>query len=439
MNTESLDFTHTVFAEYETKTTCGYCKYAHAALNTIYAGGDYPFYYVSLVCDKNFVAYVRAKTDYNLRGYPTVFFDGGYEVNIGGSTGSEAQYRSSITSRGNRAVYDVDINLKVSWLGGTEMKIFVSVDNNEASTYDGTLRVYITEIVSSMGWMDTTGYLYTFPFLDLAFNEEISIPAGEVWIDFTTWDGSAHDYPSITEDKIMIIAAMFNDEWHQGYAYPPSSNPFDAYYVDEATAATPTFPNKPNTPSGPTRGTIGVEYTYTSSTTDPDEDDIFYLFDWDDGTNSGWLWQYNSGDTVEASHAWTNERSYDIKVKAKNIHGAESNWSDPLTVYIGDLPVIKIGDVSGGLFKVSAMIKNIGSADATSVDWSIALDGGFILLGKETSGSIVSIPARDEVTVSSGLILGFGNPVVTVRAEIPNVTTDTKNADAFVLLFFIKI
>ena len=54
-NTESrdFDFTHTVFAEFATATTCGYCKYSHAALKTIYASGDYPFYYVSLICNKN--------------------------------------------------------------------------------------------------------------------------------------------------------------------------------------------------------------------------------------------------------------------------------------------------------------------------------------------------------------------------------------------------
>jgi hypothetical protein len=31
----------------------------------------------------------------------------------------------------------------------------------------------------------------------------------------------------------MVIAAVFNDEWNQGYSYPPSENPFDAYYVDD--------------------------------------------------------------------------------------------------------------------------------------------------------------------------------------------------------------
>ena len=198
-NTESsdFDFTHTVFAEYATTTWCKYCKYAHAALKTIYESGDCPFYYVSLVCDVNSKANTRAINDYNIHGYPTVFFDGGYKVNVGGNTDCEAQYRSSIDSCGNRTVYDVDINLKVTWIDGTEMKIDVSVDNNETSEYNGTIRVYITEIESSMGWKDTSGYLYTFPFLDWAFNEEISIPAEATWSDSTTWDGKSNGFPKI--------------------------------------------------------------------------------------------------------------------------------------------------------------------------------------------------------------------------------------------------
>jgi len=442
-NTESrdFDFTHAVFAEYATTTWCGYCKYSHAALKTIYASGDYPFYYVSLVCDKNSKAYTRAITDYNLHGYPTVFFDGGYKVNVGGGTGNEAQYKSSIISCGDRTVYDVDINLKVTWLGGTEMKIDVLVYNNEINTYDGTIRVYITEIESSMGWKDTAGYLYTFPFLDWAFNEEISIPAEGTWSDSTTWDGSTHGYPSVTEDNIMIIAAVFNDEWHQGYAYPPPSNPFDAYYADETTAAIPNGgnmpPNTPRPPSGPTSGMVGVEYTYTSSTTDLDDDALFFLWDWGDGTSSEWIGPFDSGDNISSSHAWDDEGIYDVRVKAKDVHGAESGWSGSLTAYIGDLPVIKIGDISGGLFKISAVIKNIGSADATIVNWSITLDGGLILLGRETTGRIVIIPAGEEVTVRSDLICGLGRIAITVTAECAEGSSDTKTWETFIFLFAI--
>jgi hypothetical protein len=88
------------------------------------------------------------------------------------------------------------------------------------------------------------------------------------------------------------------------------------------------WPDKPSTPDGPSNGKVGNTYTYTSSTSDPDGDDILYLFDWGDGTDSGWI------GTGEASHSWSKRSNYNIKVKAKDTHGFESRWSDPLTVTI---------------------------------------------------------------------------------------------------------
>jgi uncharacterized repeat protein (TIGR01451 family) len=91
-------------------------------------------------------------------------------------------------------------------------------------------------------------------------------------------------------------------------------------------------PNKPNTPTGTTSGRIGISYQYSASTTDPEGNDIYYMFDWDDGTNSGWLGPFNSGDTANTFHTWTTQGSYSVKVKAKDEFDAETDWSDPLSV-----------------------------------------------------------------------------------------------------------
>lgn len=96
--------------------------------------------------------------------------------------------------------------------------------------------------------------------------------------------------------------------------------------------ATNSPPNKPLRPSGTTAGAVNVSYTYSSSAVDIDNDRIYYLFEWGDGTNSNWLGPFSSGETIEASHIWDREGSYNIKVKAKDIYDAESEWSDPLVV-----------------------------------------------------------------------------------------------------------
>jgi len=90
-------------------------------------------------------------------------------------------------------------------------------------------------------------------------------------------------------------------------------------------------PNKPSTPTGQSHGTIGVLYEYSTSTTDPDGDQVMYLFDWGDGTNSGWLGPYDSGHVCKASHKWS-YGSFSIKVKARDTHFDESVFSDPLSI-----------------------------------------------------------------------------------------------------------
>jgi hypothetical protein len=196
-------------------------------------------------------------------------------------------------------------------------------------------------------------------------------------------------------------------------------------------------PETPEHPSGPTEGIVGMEYEFTTYTTDPDGDQVYYLWNWDDGNISDWIGPFNSSESARLNHSWLDDGTYNITVKAKDTYGMESDWSNPLTVYIIEVPVIEIGNISGSIFKVNAVIRNNGSADATSINWSITLNGGFVLLGKKTSGKVIHIPAGEEVTVSSNLLLGIGKTMVTVTAKVPE-SSDTKEQEAFILLFFIK-
>ena len=117
-----------------------------------------------------------------------------------------------------------------------------------------------------------------------------------------------------------------------------------------------------------------------------------------------------------------------------------NNQNDPdsfMTFGEQEGTVIEIGDVTGGFFKVKSIIKNTGQRDATDVDWRILVNGGLILAGQQTFGIIDSLPAGEEVTEKSNLVFGIGNVVVTVEAEMLQVTSDSKDAEAFVLVFFI--
>lgn len=145
-----------------------------------------------------------------------------------------------------------------------------------------------------------------------------------------------------------------NDEWLGEYAWSTSSTPDGAYrlqvsatdsdmntghdtsdpFVIDNNAAPPANdpPVKPERPTGIANGEIGVKYTYTTTTTDPEGDQMWYMFDWGDQTNSGWLGPYKNGEICEAVHTWAERDNYNIKVKAKDNSGEESPWSDPLAI-----------------------------------------------------------------------------------------------------------
>ncbi|GAJ15868.1 unnamed protein product, partial [marine sediment metagenome] len=84
-------------------------------------------------------------------------------------------------------------------------------------------------------------------------------------------------------------------------------------------------PEKP-TINGPTSAKTGEDHEYTFVTTDPDGDDVYYFVDWGDETNSSWLGPSNSGEEVTATHTWSEDGIYIVRVKAKDMDGAESDF-----------------------------------------------------------------------------------------------------------------
>lgn len=91
-------------------------------------------------------------------------------------------------------------------------------------------------------------------------------------------------------------------------------------------------PSKPLQPEGTSNGKYGNEYYYSTSSTDPNGDNLFYLFEWDDLSVEEWLGPFESGEVINISHIWGIKGEYNIRVKAKDTEGYESEWSDPLVV-----------------------------------------------------------------------------------------------------------
>lgn len=93
-------------------------------------------------------------------------------------------------------------------------------------------------------------------------------------------------------------------------------------------------PNTPDRPYGSSTEEPGEQCVFITSTVDSDGDQIYYMWDWDDGNMSDWLGPYGSGVEAGISHIWDDEGIYEVRVKAKDTYNNESGWSDPFTVTI---------------------------------------------------------------------------------------------------------
>jgi len=255
-----------------------------------------------------------------------------------------------------------------------------------------------------------------------AYGDQNAKTTGELWvkalnnylIDFGVW--SAHGYKTVEEWQ------AFND---------PSLRIFKISNK----------PNRPEIPEGPTYGEIGIEYSYTTSTTDPDGDLVKYCFDWGDNTVT-WTDQLESGENASLNHTWDIPGDHQIKVKARDENGLDSEWSDPLSIYIDvNSPFISIEKIRGGFGKVIAKIKNIGTLEASNVNWSISVSGGtFGLINVFTENTIDIIEVEVEEKIkTSGIIFGFGNIEVNVTAMIPAANTATKTVNGFVFGPFVLL
>jgi len=245
------DFTHTVFAEECSDTSCPNCPYGTEALYNIYQSGDYPFYYVALVDDMNSIAKKR-NIDYSfgfikVYAFPTIYFDGGDTNFVGRESTTpltEAQYRSLIEQEGARTpTQPITMNSSVTWDGNAKLTITINIKNEGTRPYFGKLRSYVTEVISR--WKNSFGDPYHFALLDYAVNKYVFLFPKKTKTLIGTFDGNAlhgtQTFEDISQDNIMVISVLFNWQPHYrtGYKGDQYNQKYFAHFVDQVTAATP--------------------------------------------------------------------------------------------------------------------------------------------------------------------------------------------------------
>ena len=86
----------------------------------------------------------------------------------------------------------------------------------------------------------------------------------------------------------------------------------------------------PDTPiiDGPGSGGWGKPYHFTFQSSDSEGSDVWYYVEWGDGKDTGWMGPYTSGDEITDSHTWTEQKTFTIRCKAKDMYNIHSDWAE---------------------------------------------------------------------------------------------------------------
>ena len=267
-----MESQHTVFVEVGTAQICEPCHDWNQNLHDAYISGDYDFEYVEMIVyDHNGQKLIDEAYDwaqsYNILMYPTSIFDGDFQR----ITGNSPELLSgTLDTCEARTVADITADMTLSWLGDATIQVDITIENNEATQYNGHIRACITEIVSRY---DTYyGEPYHFGFLDYAFNQDITISARGTYTDTVIWDGNEHqdnhgdDFGDIDPDNIQVTMGVISN-----------NNGFVDETVMARIAANNNPPNEPNNPFPPNGGNgIDVNADLSWSCSDPDGDSLTY-------------------------------------------------------------------------------------------------------------------------------------------------------------------
>jgi hypothetical protein len=189
----------------------------------------------------------------------------------------------------------------------------------------------------------------------------------------------------------------------------PTATPTPAPTPAPTATPVPETVSAPNKPSGPTAGYTSTAYTFsTGGSVDNLGRSVQYLFNWGDGTTSGWL----PVGTTSARKAWAYKNVYTITAQARSstntsVVSASSTWLN-INITVAETvstPKAPTGPTSGYnngtlyTYSTGSAVDNLGHSVQYLFNWGDGTTSGWLPVG--TTSARKSWPYKGTYTVKA--------------------------------------
>ena len=153
--------------------------------------------------------------------------------------------------------------------------------------------------------------------------------------------------------------------------------------------------------SGVTSGFKDSTYAFEAHGSDPDTQELWYMWDWGDGTVGDWIGPYDAGTNCALNYTYTDTGLYAVRVKSRDYWGEETAWSNPWDIYIsksgccvgefrgnvdGDpYDLISLGDLTVMIDVLFISLSDPDCFEEANLDGSLPEGEGSISLGDLTA------------------------------------------------------
>jgi hypothetical protein len=212
-------------------------------------------------------------------------------------------------------------------------------------------------------------------------------------------------YTNASGDVTLSVSPTIDNDTMWVTATKPNYKPYESFAIVSGGGNSP--PNTPSTPSGPSSGYVDSTYTFSTSATDPDGDNVAYRFAWGDGDTSAYTSYVSSGNSASNDHSYLSAGTYNVKSQAKDVNGATSTWSSAHTIEISEVnsppntPSTPSGPSSGYVDSTYTFSTSATDPDGDNVAYRFAWGDGdtSAYTSYVSSGNSAS---KDQIYLSTG-------------------------------------